>query len=251
MDRYRGAMAISMHGETLSGHRVRRAVKRVFRPAYAWGRDAIGSVVDRRFGIDTTGEIHLSELGLPEENRKYYIASGWTVLRRMLPARAVVGDDVFIDFGSGKGRVVYQASVGYPFKRVIGVEISEALNAVARRNIEQNRHRLRCPDVELVTCDVVDYDIPDDVTIAYFNDPFNGEIFAAAVDKLVESLNRRPRPLRVIYRVPVDEAYLLGTGRFRLVKETRGLRPGRRWSSDTSVRMYLAGGPGPAGDAPV
>ena len=34
-------------------------------------------------------------------------------------------DDVFVDFGSGKGRMVYIATHSYPFKKVIGVDISE------------------------------------------------------------------------------------------------------------------------------
>lgn len=48
------------------------------------------------------------------------------------------------------GRIVYQATSRYPFGRVIGVELSVHLHEVAVDNIERNRHRLRCADVQLV-----------------------------------------------------------------------------------------------------
>lgn len=104
----------------------------------------------------------------------------------------MTASDVFVDFGSGKGRIVYQAA-RYPLKRVIGVEISEKLNEIASANIEQNRSRLRCQDVELVTCDAADYGIPDDMTIAYFIYPFAGETFRHVIENIVDSLVRNPR----------------------------------------------------------
>ena len=61
------------------------------------------------------------------------------MLRRILPAREVEPHDVFLDIGCGMGRAVYQAAANYPFKRVIGVELSHELTQAARRNIERNR----------------------------------------------------------------------------------------------------------------
>jgi hypothetical protein len=161
------------------------------------------------------------------------------VLRRVLPRREVGADDVFIDIGSGMGRVVFQAA-GYPFKRVIGVELSEELNRVARANIENNRDRLFCRDVELVTADATDYRLPDDVTVAYFANPFTGDIFRTVIEQLLESLDRRPRRLRLIYRNPVEHDYLMSTGRFRPVRRLRGWRPTEEWSVSNSTRMYEA-----------
>jgi cyclopropane fatty-acyl-phospholipid synthase-like methyltransferase len=40
----------------------------------------------------------------------------------------------FLDFGSGKGRVMLIAA-GSPFKSVIGVELSKQLHEIARKNI--------------------------------------------------------------------------------------------------------------------
>jgi hypothetical protein len=175
-------------------------------------------VVERR--ISTAG-IQL-ELDHFHPDRVKYEPSGWRFLRRGLKRREVTKDAVFVDFGSGKGRVVYEAAARYSFARVIGVEISERLNEVARSNIERNRKRLKCKDVELVTCDAAVYAIPDDMTFGYFYFPFAGDTFRVVVENIVASLERKPRRVRLIYASPKLEDVILATGRFRRVRTSRG-----------------------------
>jgi hypothetical protein len=109
---------------------------------------------------------------------------------------------------------------------------------VARANVEASRDRLRCRDVTLVTADVLEYELPADVTVAYLYNPFRGETFGRFVSALVETLDREPRPFRLIYSTPVEHERLMRTGRFQLLREARGLRPGREWSRKLSIRMY-------------
>ena len=216
-------------------------LRRWVKPSYLRVRQALSStLLEDRHGIETARGVQLEDLDLAAPGRVTYVASGWLDLRRILPRSEVGPQDVFIDFGSGKGRIVYQAAANYPFKRVLGVELSEELNAVARANIDRNRNRLLCSDVELITADVRDYDIPDDVTLAYFYNPFQGPIFAAVIDGLLGSLDRRPRRLRVIYRTPIEHDALMATGRFRVTATLRGMRPGREWSRANSLTMYEA-----------
>ena len=60
-------------------------------------------------------------------------------------------DYVFVDLGSGKGRILLLAS-RYPFRGVVGVEFAHELNEVAERNIALSaNHRRRCHDVRTVT----------------------------------------------------------------------------------------------------
>ncbi len=210
---------------------------RLVKPAYVRARDAVNGVLERRHHITTMGTIQLEDLGVGGKGRNHYQPSEWMVLRRILPRQEVGADDVFIDVGSGMGRVVFQAA-GYPFRRVIGVELSEELNQVARSNIQNNRGRLLCQDVELVTADATDYELPDDVTVAYFANPFTGEIFRTVIEQLLASVDRQPRRLRLVYRNPVEHDYLMSTGRFRPVRRLRGFRPTREWSVSNSTRMY-------------
>jgi hypothetical protein len=150
----------------------------------------------------------------------HYVPSGWLDLRRALPKQAVQPTDVFVDFGSGKGRVVYQAAK-YPFARVVGVEISTKLNELARQNIERNLHKLVCRNIELVNADAADFEIPDDMSVAYFFIPFSGETFETVLGNIIRSLDRNPRRLRIIYSIPVPEDRILSTGRFELIRTVK------------------------------
>jgi SAM-dependent methyltransferase len=172
-------------------------------------------------GLETAGRQY--ELEHFHSERTAYEPSGWLYLRRVLRKRDVTPTDVFVDFGSGKGRVVFQAA-RYPFARVVGVEISEALNEVARRNIGRNRHRLVCQDVALVTADAAEFEVPDDMTVAYFFYPFAGMTFERVLDNIVASLDRRPRRVRLIYACPGEEESIARTGRFQLVQRSQGAR---------------------------
>ena len=154
-------------------------------------------------------------------DRVTYQASSWRFLPRVLRRHDVVPGDVFVDLGAGKGRVVYQAA-RYPFARVIGVEIVPDLAEVARRNIEHNRGRLSCPNVEIVTADAAEYRLPDEVTVAYLYHPFAGATFRAVVDRLVDSLERQPRHMRLIYACPAMERELLSWAPFTLERKSRG-----------------------------
>ncbi|WP_113704535.1 methyltransferase domain-containing protein [Nonomuraea lactucae] len=205
--------------------------------AYTWLRRSVGQLLyERRYGVRTAERVDLADIGLDGEDRVYYAALNWRALRRALP-RAEVGDgDVFIDFGSGMGRVIVEAS-RYPFRKVIGVELSEELTRIARDNIRTMRVRRRCGEIELIASDVLDYDIPDDVTVAFFNNPFRGRIFSDVIDRLLESADRAPRPVRLIYGNPLEEPYLLGTGRFRHLR-TIHLKPDPLGPPFGTIRTY-------------
>jgi 16S rRNA G966 N2-methylase RsmD len=186
--------------------------------------DAVARAIFERGSFeDTSPSVRLEELGLDAPGRVRYEPSGWTYLYRGLRGQSIASSDVLIDLGSGMGRVVCQAA-RRPFGRVIGVEISEELSEVARRNVERNRTRFRCADVEIVVADVLDYELPDEVTHVYLYHPFSGEIFSAALATVTASLDRRPRRLVLMYANPVLEAEILATGRFRLIRRSRGLR---------------------------
>src|SRR5436190_2276182 len=91
-----------------------------------------------------------SDLGLANEsvwrtsetNWLWYEASPWGILRRVLATDEVNREDVFLDLGSGTGRVLLEAALHYPFRRIIGVEVVPKLTAIARETIDRNRHRM-------------------------------------------------------------------------------------------------------------
>ena len=211
----------------------------MLRAAYLRGRRLIsGTLFERRRGIETAREVDLEALGLSSEHRVRYEPSGWLDLRRILKPDDVGLSDVFVDLGAGKGRILLQAG-RYPFTRVIGVELSPRLAAVARENVAASRDSLRCRDIEVVVADAVEYEIPDEATVIYMYNPFSGPVFEAVVDNLLASVARCPRRVRVLYRTPMEHEHLEATGRFRLERSVAGLRPGRAWAQKMSIRMYV------------
>jgi SAM-dependent methyltransferase len=194
-------------------------------------------LIDRRYGFpkQEAGVISLAALGHEAPDRNSYGPSSWGSLSRILPSSEINAADVFIDFGCGMGRVVLEAA-RYPFRRVIGVEVAPQLTEVARHVIERNVARLRCQHIQLITADAVTYEFPDDVTVAYFANPFTGQAFQSVLDRLIASVDRAPRRLRIIYLEPIETARLSANERLRLVRYwRRGLRV---WEPRDWISLY-------------
>jgi SAM-dependent methyltransferase len=204
-------------------------------------------VVDRSRGTDTSRIVDLATAGVHTDGRIPYVPSGWRSLPSALRHIPISDDDVFLDLGSGKGRVVLQAAER-PFKRVIGVELSPELTAVAQENLHAVRAKLRCQDVELIVADITTYRIPDDVTIVYAYNPVRGQLFNAAMNALIASYDRNPRPMHLLYRYPREHDVLDASGRFQLLQTVTSWRPRRSWSSATAINIYAAG---PAHELPT
>jgi SAM-dependent methyltransferase len=175
-------------------------------------------VLDRR--LETSGDSRQPEHSHPDRVR--YVPSPWYALPRELHYLGVSDRDTFVDFGCGKGRVVHQAA-RWPFRRVIGVEISPVLAEIARVGLAARRHQHRCRNVEIVVADAAEFRVPDDLTIGYLFHPFGGQTLDAVLRGIIESIDRRPRSVRLIYVYPLDGSQVLATGRFRLLKERRAL----------------------------
>ena len=159
---------------------------------------------EHRLGIDTAGTIAMAELGIDKPAHREYGPTPFRDFQAMfdrLPIRP--GQDVMIDYGSGKGRVLILAA-GYPFRRIIGIEFSPALNAIATANIETARPQLVCTDVTTVVTDAREYVVPPDVTVAYFNNPFDRWIFDEVLVQLRASLTAHPRRLHVVLNCPPE-----------------------------------------------
>jgi hypothetical protein len=179
---------------------------------------------DRLTNMDTGASAGYDELEFTSERGTFYMATTWfrvLVVEGILRELGISERDVFIDFGSGKGRMVLVAA-RFPFRRVIGVELSAKLNEVARENLERNRSRLICPDVALITADAGSYEIPDDVTVAYFANPFGPPLFGEVIDRLRASLERNPRRFALIYGVPRQHDEVIKRG-FRVVRQRRNV----------------------------
>ena len=93
------------------------------------------------------------------------------------------------------------------------------MNGCVRSVMPHTRQRLRCKDIQLVQTDVLQYEMPDDISVVFFNNPFQGAVFESVIARLAGSIDRNPRSIKIIYYNPVEEQAILGTGRAELVRE--------------------------------
>src|SRR5262249_44300208 len=152
---------------------------------------------ERRLGIRSGEIISLKELDLEHEERREYSPTQFHDFRCMEQfMRPKTPDEVFVDYGSGLGRMLILAAT-LPFRRVIGVEISTLLAERARENISRCRRKLRCKDVEVYIGDAATFEVPTDATTIYFNNPFAGKILANVLDKIHFSHKQQARRMRL------------------------------------------------------
>jgi len=105
---------------------------------------------------------------------------------------------VFVDMGSGMGRVLLMASE-YSCKRIVGVEISSRLCIIARNNIVKFEKKLMRPlQIEIVNADVYQYNVRKDEDIFYFYRPFDNFIMGKIIEEILKSLIKDPRKIWLI-----------------------------------------------------
>lgn len=105
----------------------------------------------------------------------------------------------FIDYGSGRGRVLLTAA-RLPFRRVIGVEFVPMLHNQALENIARYpRQRLACREVISLNMDAVDYEPPAGNLITFFYNPFNAKMLDKVVDRILAARQHGRRAVYVIF----------------------------------------------------
>ena len=122
----------------------------------------------------------------------------------------------FVDFGSGKGRVLI-AAAERPFLRVVGVEYSRDLHEAAVANIGSAK-RIKCRDTTSLCMDAAEFSIPETPCVLYFYNPFRGETMDRVLSNIQASLTRAPRPLFLVYVNPVLHDVFMRKPGMRLIK---------------------------------
>src|SRR5690349_16651667 len=130
---------------------------------------------DVAYGTDTSAIREVGSLDFALLNALHafrYQASSDTLMRNAIAQIEIeMAEFSFIDFGSGKGRVLMVAAE-YPFKQVIGVELSSELNEIANQNIARlPSDRKRAGDITTFFCDAAEFDPPFGNLVCYFYNP--------------------------------------------------------------------------------
>lgn len=176
-----------------------------------------------KHGGGILAEVKLAGLDIESENQPRgvdYAPTRSRCFRKLMENLDFSDNSVFVDLGSGKGRVLCMASK-FPFKRVVGVEFSHYLCEEARRYVSMFREKMKIgadTDIEIVESDVVDYEINDDENVFYLFHPFDATVLGRVLSNLSISLEKKPREMWLIYQNPRDHRIIEAQSNFVLSK---------------------------------
>lgn len=154
---------------------------------------------DKILGIETNKIISRSSHDISfNKDMQDYQPTFYGRLEKMIKYLKLTSEDVFVDLGCGKGRVVFFASLRR-LKKVIGVELDKELFLAAQKNLVNLKIK-RTP-IEFVNFDVSNFDVKEG-TIFFFFNPFGYETFNKVINNIKESLAVNPRKIRIVYYAP-------------------------------------------------
>lgn len=152
---------------------------------------------DKSLGIDTYGWIAEADESL-HRDMILYMPIPYGKIQSILDYLRPGKEDVFIDFGSGKGRAVFMAAAR-GIRKAVGVELNKSLIADARENLRTVKG-LASP-VEFVNQDAATFEISEG-TIFFLYNPFGYKTTAAVADNIKKFLSAGRKNGRIVYLIP-------------------------------------------------
>jgi hypothetical protein len=207
------------------------------------GRAERAERFDERYASATAGKIYpwqlpdIAEAAASGDIYPYEATPAW-LLRKIIHSLPIDPSEfTFIDLGSGKGRILLAASE-FSFSRIIGIEISQALNNIAVSNISHHANTVAARSAYALHCmNAAHYEFEAEPLVVFLFNPFGKDTFDAVVSRLEDSLRTWPRDVCVIYLNPRFEKRLQRSPLFRRLKsEGSRLRPWRRYVVYRSFR---------------
>jgi SAM-dependent methyltransferase len=167
---------------------------------------------DRAHGIDASGLVTSEELRADGDHPALahvtiYGGSQPSAVRAALASLPELETSSFVDLGCGKGRPLIVASE-FPFRDIIGVELSENLARQARVNASKiaARYPERTP-IRVETGDATAYPLPSGNVVLFMYHAFGPELVRRVVASVEAALRAEPeRSIYVVLYNPVNGA---------------------------------------------
>jgi SAM-dependent methyltransferase len=176
-----------------------------FQRLYGTGWDLLHPF-DRFQGTDTSGFVASEDLPSSpfDSSRKHvYGGSQPSIIRSTLATLPSLESYTFVDLGCGKGRPLLVASE-FPFRDLLGVELSPSLAADAKRNaaILQERYPARVP-IRIEVGDASTFSFPSGNLVVFLYNPFGEEVITKVVAGIETALAAKNRNLFIVYYNPI------------------------------------------------
>lgn len=188
---------------------------------------------DVQYGVDTGGLVWGESLDGTRREGAAYWATGYYGISPSAFTAALERLDLdwqqftFVDIGCGKGRAMLLA-LRFPFRHVMGVELSSALAEAARHNLSRFAAPWRQPKVsaEVFEGDATTFALPGGPVVLYLYHPFAAPVMKRFLDHVLHAAGTEPREVYLLYANPELGALVAGTPGFESMwKETFALTP--------------------------
>lgn len=177
---------------------------------------------DEKYGLDTQMPISAADLELSAPVGKFARRYEGTPIRLIQQIIRRLKTDLrrftFLDLGSGKGRVLLIASQ-YPFRAVMGVELSEALHNIAQTNIKRFvdlGFTKSYPTSLHMDAGAFDFTSNGHV-IVFCNNPFGASVMLRVLDNLQLAVARTQHQAILIYLTPIPQEIVQKLCEFSLI----------------------------------
>jgi len=168
------------------------------------------ALFELRYGVRTDKWVGLEDLEVvgDKDTASNYQRVKVFVFRSAMHSFQIPPDGTFVDYGSGKGRVLLLA-VLYGFRSTVGVEFSKDLCFSSEQNLERFRDRTSKKfDSRIENVDAACYPVKDDECVFFFYNPFDDKVLEKVLGNIRLSLQSTPRPIHVIYARPLQRHLL-------------------------------------------
>jgi SAM-dependent methyltransferase len=181
---------------------------------------------DGEHGTDTARIVGPAALDVPdvalEHTNRYEAVAAQTFSSIMRDLQIAHEQFVFVDMGCGKGRALLLAA-SFPFKQIVGVDISAILTGVALKNVKTFKGEpRRCNQIQLVCTDASSYEPPLEKLVVFFYNPFDEHIMRLVLANIEKSLHEFPRKIYVLYHHPVHRSLWDASGEFHQMNSAAG-----------------------------
>jgi SAM-dependent methyltransferase len=172
-------------------------------------------IKDKIKGVDISRMVYANELEIPAElEPTRYEATAKKPLTTVLSELTITNEDIFIDFGCGKGYAL-MISANYPFRQIRGIEFSKSVFNIALQNLK-SVHPVK---IQVIYGNAAEYTDLDDITCFYFFNPFGPVVLRAVLQNIEKSLQCKPRPAFLIYNNPVHASVIGEFTTWKILKQ--------------------------------
>lgn len=133
-----------------------------------------------------------------------YQPTPYFIIEKIIDYLKPTPNDIFIDLGCGKGRVVFLVAL-QKLKKVIGVELNKELIDIAQRNLVNFTHNKTA--IEFINNDVANFKVKDETIFFMFNS-FGCKTLQSVLNNIKDSLLDNPRQIQIVYFGPTHQSLL-------------------------------------------